>query len=115
MGTKTSRTSIEPWVALVLCAAVSAAAVVELLLPGRPAYAGSFAPGWLPLAAAAIAATGVVVRLHDVTRRPRLGGVLSWSGLLLMLWTAGGLPLDLLRLALIGAADALAPYAVEGA
>jgi hypothetical protein len=91
------------------------AGTVELLLPDRTAYAGSFAPDWLPLAAAAIAATGVVVRLRSVrrphlhdgrrprpgglARSPRLGGALGWSGLLLLLWTAGGLPIDLLRLA----------------
>ena len=76
-----------------------AAGVAEQLVPNRPAYAESFAPDWLPLAAAGLAAAGIILRLHCLARWPRLGGALSWSGLLLMLWTASGLPLDLLRVA----------------
>ena len=55
--------------------------------------------GLAVLAAAGIAAAGTGVRLHGPERWARLGGVLSWGGLLLMLSTASGLPLDLLRAA----------------
>jgi hypothetical protein len=47
-------------------------------LPGPPL------PGWFCYCA-------------DPPSGPRLGGALTWSGLLLLLWTASGLPLDLLR------------------
>ncbi len=87
------------WVALAPCAGVFAAGVVGLLLPGRPAYSGSFGPFWLPLVAAAVAAVGIVVRSTGHPRWRRLSGALGWAGLLLMLWTAGGLVLDLLRVA----------------
>ena len=82
---------------MALCAAVFVAGLLELVVPGRPTYAGALAPEWLPLAAAGIAAAGLAVRLRGLDRWPRLGGALSWSGLLLMLWTASGLPMDLLR------------------
>jgi hypothetical protein len=99
MRSKTIHSSREAWIALALCAAVVAAGVVELLLADRPAYASSFAPQWLALAAAGIAAAGIVLRLRDRPLWLRLGRALSWSGLLLLLWTASGLPIDLLRVA----------------
>ena len=99
MSPRTIHARLETWIALALCAAVFAAGVVGLLLPDRPAYAGSFAPDRLALAAAGIAAAGIVLRLRGPARWPRLGGALSWSGLLLLLWTASGLPIDLLRVA----------------
>ena len=89
--------SLEAWIAVALCAAVFVAGLMELVVPGRPTYAGSLAPEWLPLAAATIAAGGLAVRLRGLGRRTRLAGALTWSGLFLMLWTASGLPLDLLR------------------
>ena len=52
----------EPWIALALCAAVVAAGALEQLARDRPAYAEVFAPGWLPLAAAGLAAAGIVMR-----------------------------------------------------
>jgi hypothetical protein len=87
----------EPWMALVPCAAVLAARAVEQLVHSRPAYAGSFAPYWLPLAAAALAAAGVV-RLNGRPQWLRAQQALLWSGTALMVWAANGLPLDLLRL-----------------
>ena len=89
--------SLEAWSAVALCAAVFVVGLVALLVPVQPAYAGSFAPEWLPLAAAAIAAAGLAVRLRGLGRGTRLAGALTCSGLFLMLWTASGLPLDLLR------------------
>ena len=87
----------ESWIALALCAAVLVAGVLEQLVRDRPAYAEAFAPDWLPLAAAGLAAAGIIVRFNGRPRLPRLGRALSWGGLLLLVWTASGLPLDLLR------------------
>jgi hypothetical protein len=99
MSPRTIHSRLETWIALVLCATVFAAGAVGLILPDRPAYAGALAPSWLPLAAAGIAAAGIIVRFNGRPRWPRLGRALSWGGLLLLLWTASGLPLDLLRVA----------------
>jgi len=99
MRAKIIHSNLEAWIALVLCATVVAAGVVSVLLPERPAYAGSFAPDWLPLAAGGVAAAGILLRLHDRPGWPRFGRALIWSGLLLLLWTASGLPIDLLRVA----------------
>ncbi len=96
MKSKTSRSRAEAWTALALCVAVVAAGILQQLVHDRPAYAEMFGPSWLPLAAAGVAAVGILMRLTD---RPqlRLRRALSWSGLLLMLWAAGGLMIDLLR------------------
>jgi hypothetical protein len=48
----------EPWIALALCAVVLAAGALEQLVRNRPAHAETFAPDWLPLAAAGLAARG---------------------------------------------------------
>ena len=48
----------EPWIALVLCAAVLAARALEHSVRSRPAYGETFAPYWLPLGAAGLAAAG---------------------------------------------------------
>lgn len=66
------------------------------LIINRPTYANKSAPDWLPLVATGLAATGLIL-LND-PRLPRLRRVMAWSGLLLMVWTANGLPLDLLHL-----------------
>ncbi|MCL5257406.1 MAG: hypothetical protein M1319_06375 [Chloroflexi bacterium] len=91
----TQGSKAEPWIALSLCAAVLLGGVVKPLVGNLPAYAYSFAPDWLPIAAAVLAGAGVML----LTRRPQmlLGRALSWSGLLLMVWGANGLPLELLR------------------
>ena len=85
------------WTALALCAAVLAAWVLEQLVRNRPTYAETFAPDWLPLAAAGLAAAGIM-RLNGRPQWLRLRRALSWSGLLLMVWAANGLPFDLLRI-----------------
>jgi hypothetical protein len=97
LGSRSLRSRTEAWIALVLCAAVLVAGLLEQLVRARPAYAEHFAPGWLPLAAAGLAAAGIILLLDGRSRSPRLGRALSWGGLLLMLWAASGLPLDLLR------------------
>jgi hypothetical protein len=89
---------VAPWIALALCAAVLGAGAFEQFVRSRPAHAGTFAPNWIPLAAAGLAAAGVM----PLGGRPqwlRVRRALHWSGLLLMVWAANGLPLDLLRLA----------------
>jgi hypothetical protein len=85
------------WAALTLCAAVFAASVLEPLVRNQPAYAGAFAPNWLPLAAAGLAGAGILP-LNGRARLLRLQRALTWGGLLLMVWAANGLPFDLLRI-----------------
>jgi len=50
------------------------------------------------LAASGLAAAGIILLLTGRPQLPRLQRALIWGGLLLMVWAAGGLPLDLLRL-----------------
>jgi hypothetical protein len=76
---------------------VAVLGALQQLVHDRPDYAEVFGPSWLPLAAAGFAAAGIMMRLTDRSRSTRLRGALSWSGLLLMLWAAGGLLIDLLR------------------
>lgn len=96
----------EPWIALALCAAVLVAVAAEQVVRDRPSYAGIFAPYWLPVAAAGLAAAGIL--LANGPRWIHLRRALLWSGLLLMVWTANGLPFDLLRL------TGLIPLGVDG-
>jgi len=88
----------ESWIALALCAAVAAAGALQQLVHDRPAYAERSGPDWLPLAAAGLAAAGIILLLTGRSQLPRLQRALIWGGLLLMVWAAGGLLLDLLRL-----------------
>jgi hypothetical protein len=85
------------WITLALCAAVLVAAVLEQLVRNRPDYAAIFAPVWIPFAASVFAAAGII-RLDDRQKWFRVQGAMRWSGLLFMVWTANGLPFDLLRL-----------------
>jgi len=87
----------EPWIALALCAAVLLGWALGHLVGNRLDYATSFAPDWLPFAAAGLAAAGIML-LNGRPQLQRLRGALIWGGLLLMVWAANGLPLDLLRL-----------------
>ncbi len=84
-------------IALALCASVLAATALEQLVRKGPDNAGSFAPNWIPLVAAGLAAAGII-RLNGSPRWIRVQRTLLWSGLLLMVWTANGLPFDLLRM-----------------
>ena len=88
----------EPWIALALSAAVLLCRAMGHLVSNRPAYAQRFAPDWLPLAAVVFAAAGIL-RLDGSPQWLRVQRALSWSGLLLMVWVANGLPLDLFRVA----------------
>lgn len=85
------------WIAIALCAAVLVAGLIQQLIPDQPDYAKSFSPDWISLIAAVLAAAGIM-RFNDRLRWLRVQRVLLWGGLLLMVWTANGLPFDLLRL-----------------
>ena len=87
----------EPWVGLALCAAVVLGWAWQQLAP-NPDGPQSFAPDWLPLVAAGVAAAGIV-RLDGSPRWHRAQGALRWAALLLMAWTANGLPFDVLTAA----------------
>jgi hypothetical protein len=87
-------------IALALCTAVLVAGVLEQIFRNRPDYTKTIAPDWIALVAAVLAAAGII-RLNGRPLWLRVQRVLFWSGLLLMLWTANGLPFDLLRLTLI--------------
>jgi uncharacterized membrane protein (DUF2068 family) len=93
---RSAGTRAERLIALALCGAVGAVGAVGQLLRNRPADAQAFAPEWLPLVAAGLAAAGLV-QLAGSQLWLRVRRVLSWAGLLLMVWTANGLPFDLLR------------------
>ena len=89
---------VEPWMGLALCAGVVLGWAAGHLVPNRPTYAQVFGPDWLPLAAAGFAAAAIAP-LEGPPPWPRVRRVLHWIGLLLMVWAANGLPLDLLRAA----------------
>jgi hypothetical protein len=83
-----------------LSGAVALGWAVERLVP-NPEPAPAAAPGWLALVAAAVVAT--VASGPDTLNRFHARGAFSWTGLLLMVWAASGLPFDVLTLAgLIG-------------
>lgn len=87
---------VEPWIGLTLCVAVLVGWAWGQLDPGRPTYAQIFAPAWLPLVAAGVAAAGLLP-LEGPSSWLRARQPLRWSGLLLMVWSANGLPLDVFR------------------
>ncbi len=85
---------VGPWLAVALCVAVAAAGLVMRFVGNRPDYAENFGPYWLPVVAGGLAAA---VLLQESARWLRLRRTLLWAGLLLMVWAANGLLLDLLR------------------
>ena len=85
------------FIALALCVAVIAAKTAEQFVNNPPDYDSTFAPNWIPLVAAGFAAVGII-RLNYRPLWLRVQRALLWSGLLLMVWTANGLPFDLLRM-----------------
>ncbi len=101
-GSRSPGSKVERWIGLALCAAVLLSRTIEHFVSTRPGNAPSLAPEWLPLAAAGFAGVGIM-RLDGSPRWLRLQRALLWSGLLLTIWVANGLPLDFLRMAgLIG-------------
>lgn len=87
----------EPGIGLALCVAVALCWAWEQFVP-NPDSSQAFAPHWLPLAAAGVAAAGIVA-LDGWPRWLRAQRALRWTGLLLMLWAANGLPFDVLTAA----------------
>jgi hypothetical protein len=85
------------WIALVLCAMVLAAGVLVQFVGKRPEYGGTPTPDWIPIVAAVLATAGII-KLNNRPQWLRIHGVLLWSGLLLMVWSANGLIFDLLRM-----------------
>ena len=88
---------IELWIALALCAAVLLGWAIKSLVHNQSTYAEAFAPTWLPLLAAIVSAAGIIP-LGGHHRWIRLQQALHWIGLLMMVWVANGLPIDLLRI-----------------
>lgn len=96
-GNYTSVSRTGQWIALTLCTAVLLAALLEQFVHNRPDYAASFAPVWIPFIASVFGAAGII-RVNDRQQWFRAKRALLWSSLLLMVWTANGLPFDLLHL-----------------
>jgi hypothetical protein len=88
---------IGPWIGPALCAGVLLGWAWEQLVP-NPDGPQEFAPDWLPLTAAGIAAAGIMP-LDGSPRWLRVQRALRWTGLLLMIWAANGLPFDVLTAA----------------
>lgn len=86
----------QPWIVLSLCSAVLLAGTIQQLLPHEPATPNFAAPDWIPFAAALFAIAGVIQWSQSLMIR--LKSPLMWTGLLLMIWTANGLPFDLLHM-----------------
>ena len=84
-------------IALVFCFAVLAATALEQLVSHRTEYAGTTVPNWIPIIAAVLAAAGII-RFNVRPLWLRVQRALLWSSLLLMIWTANGLPFELLRM-----------------
>lgn len=85
------------WIALGLCAAVLIAGVVKQFIDIRLNSADSFAPRWISIAASVFAAVGII-QFNNRLRWLQVQRVLLWGGIMLMVWTANGLPFDLLCL-----------------
>jgi hypothetical protein len=87
-------TRSEPLIGPVLCAGVVVSWAWEHLAP-NPEGPQAFAPDWLPLAAAGVAAAAMLPHSGSLRWR-RLQVPLRWTGLLLMVWASNGLPFDVL-------------------
>ncbi len=87
----------QPWIGLALYAAVVLGWAWQQLVP-NPDGPQTFAPDWLPLAAAGVAAAGIMP-LDGPPRWLRVQRALHVTGLLLMVWAANGLPFDVLTAA----------------
>ncbi len=88
----------EQWVALALCAAVIAAGSLEHFVQNQSADTRTFAPGWIPFAAGMLAMSGIIP-MNSRSWWLRVQRALLWCGILLMVWTANGLPFDFFSLA----------------
>lgn len=89
--------SIGQKVAITLSFTVLAVWLAGQLVSNRPGYAGGFAPPWMAVAATGLAICGIL-RFKGSARWNRIQPALLWGGLFLMIWTANGIPFDLLRI-----------------
>jgi hypothetical protein len=114
-GSHSPGSRAEPWIGLGLCVAVALGWTLEQIVPDRPDYARVFGPDWLPLPAAAFAAAGLVP-FPGSALWLRVRWFVRWIGLLLMVWVANGLPLDLFAVAgLLGHRTADGTISLTGA
>jgi hypothetical protein len=87
----------DQWIAFALCAMVLVTSVLVMFIGNRPENGGTPTPDWIPIVAAVLATAGII-KLNNRPQWLRIHGVLLWSGLLLMVWSANGLLFDLLRM-----------------
>jgi hypothetical protein len=104
----------EPWLGLTLCAVLVVTWVTGELIASHPAYADALGVAWLPLPAAALAAAAFLVRVDAHPASARVCRPLTWGALLVAIWAAGGLLIDLLRVAAL-LAPGLMPVGVDWA
>jgi len=97
LGNDTKGIMTAEWIAIALSMAVLVAAILEQFIHNQPSYTDSFSPTWIPFVAVVFVTCGIIPSKN----RPmllRINPVMRWGGLFLMLWTANGIPFDLLRL-----------------
>ncbi|HEY3334024.1 MAG TPA: hypothetical protein VGK16_02215 [Candidatus Limnocylindrales bacterium] len=93
---------MERWIAVTLCAAIAVAWAAKQAAPNPQTGGPMFAPAWLPVVAAVVGVMAVLP-VHGPPTLVRALQGLQWAALLLLLWSANGLPFDLLTAAgLIG-------------
>jgi hypothetical protein len=87
----------DQWIELALCAMVLVTSVLVMFIGNRLENGGTPTPDWIPIVAAVLATAGII-KLNNRPQWLRIHGVLLWSGLLLMVWSANGLLFDLLHM-----------------
>lgn len=85
----------ERWIGLALCAGIVVGWAIQRLVPS-PSILPALAPDWLSPAAAGIAAAALAP-LEGPPLWRSAQKALWWCSLCLMVWSANGLPLDVLR------------------
>lgn len=93
----TQRRRSAKWIILSLCAMLLVSSMLEQYIHYRQDHAANLSPVWIPFIAAIIAAAGII-RLNSNQRWIRVQRAMRWIGLLLLVWTANGLPFILLRI-----------------
>lgn len=88
---------LEQRIALTLCIAVLAARILEQFVHNRLVSAEIFASIGIPFIAIGFVAVGLI-QMNGSPQGLRVQQTLRWGSLLLMVWIANGLPLDLLRI-----------------
>jgi hypothetical protein len=88
---------LEQWIALTLCVAVLAARTLEQFVHNRLISAEIFSSTLIPFVTIVFVVVGLI-QMNGSPQWLRVQRTLRWSSLLLMVWIANGLPLDLLRI-----------------